>query len=385
VERDGGGRQGGTQTGVRGALKTWLNVAGFFLWGLGIAATFGALLLAQRMPDSPWQFLLGLVAFIWITADLFRKDQAPSTTGCLAWALLLLCLSALYPLRTRGWAPVAAGVLFGAYFWASAKAAGRSYPILPAGCVLAGVSTLRAPWPNEQRCLLALVGVGVAVSLQGAWFIVQYVQGRGRGRGPAQPLTPAGSPRESFDRSFLHLIHWIFGAIGHVKITDPAFERRIRFRYQSEIRQLTDSEFAYLFSDGETFSLFRLPLLLPAIVLFAMWRNREAMTVYGGTKLLAGYPVLASKGQTTYAHADGHGVKFSTPFQDGTLLVSGNYADDSSRGPAIVKHSLAGSISGTWAEHQHRIQALEASGKVAIRQTGFQAYVEISTKETAAW
>jgi hypothetical protein len=187
------------------------------------------------------------------------------------------------------------------------------------------------------------------------------------------------------DRVLLRFLHWIFGGIGHVRICSPELERRIRERYRTEIGQLTELGFDYLFSHGETFSLFRLLLIFPAMVVFAMWRRREVLTVYGGTKILAGYAIYLSRDKTTYAHAFGYGVKFHTLFQDGTLLLSANYADDTAEGPLIVKHCRAASIGDTWAEHQRRIQELEASGKLADRHPSFQAFAEISHKETAAW
>jgi hypothetical protein len=51
----------------------------------------------------------------------------------------------------------------------------------------------------------------------------------------------------------------------------------------------------------------------------------------------------------------------------------------------IVKFAEKASISETWAKHQERIAALEAEGKCVDRQTSFQAYAEISYKETAPW
>jgi len=254
---------------------------------------------------------------------------------------------------------------------------------------VAGLSALQVPWPNEQRCLLALVGVGLAGFLQGASNTVQYLRGRWpqppAGAVLAQPWEPAASAREPLDRSLVRFIRWIFGAIGHVQIGSPAFDQRIRLRYQSEIGELTGLGFAYLYSDGETFSLFRLLLLLPAIIVFDKWRNRQPLTVHRGTKILAGYPVLVSKDETTYANPNGHGVKFLTAFQDGTLLASGSYADDTTRGPMVVKHSRTASIGDTWAGHRERIQELEAEGKQVVRQVGYQAFTEMAPKETAAW
>ena len=66
--------------------------------------------------------------------------------------------------------------------------------------------------------------------------------------------------------------------------------------------------------------------------------------------------------------------------------MSKNYGDDNSRGPMVViNYCKKASISDTWAEHQKRIAVLEAEGKRADRQTSFQAWAEISHKETAAW
>jgi hypothetical protein len=237
------GREPASESGVRGGLKRWRDVAGLLVWGLGIAGFFGQLLLAKRMPHSPWHAVLWIPIMIWLTLDLFRKPETQSAAGCLLWAALVGCLAALYPMRTQDWAPVAAGALFGAYFWAYAKSAGRSYPLLTIGAVLAGVVALLVPWPNEQRSMLALVGVGLTAALQGAWSIVRYLQGRR----PAKPVDAAGSSRES-DRGLLRLVHWIVGSIGHVQICSPELERRIRTRYQSEIGQLTDLGFGYLCS-----------------------------------------------------------------------------------------------------------------------------------------
>jgi hypothetical protein len=253
---------------------------------------------------------------------------------------------------------------------------------LSAGSLLAGVLSLHFPWPNEQRCLLTLVGVGVTATLQGAWIIVRYLQGYRT----AEFSEPAGSPNKSSDRATIRFAHLVFGKIEHVQIYSHELEERIRTRYQSGIRQLTDLGFSYQFSDGETFSSYRLALLFPALIVFLMWRKREVMTIHDGTRILNGHPILIDKNKTAYANPGVFGVSFYSAFQDGTLLVSKNYGGDNSLGPMVVaNYCKSASISDTWAEHQKRIAVLEAEGKRADRQTSFQAWAEISHKETAAW
>jgi hypothetical protein len=204
-------------------------------------------------------------------------------------------------------------------------------------------------------------------------------------RQPHQPSMTRGSPGEASDRNAIRVIHWIMGPIGHVRIRSVAFEKRVRARFQSEIAQLTRLDFEYSYSDGETFSLLRMPLVLPALTAFAMWRNHEAMTIYRGTKLLAGFPVLSSSDRRTCANPSGLGVKFYTAFTDGTLLVSKNFDDPTSAAPMVVKHCKAASIAQAWAEHQGRIEELEAEGKHVDCDTSFEAYAELSQKETAPW
>jgi hypothetical protein len=252
--------QPGTQSDIRAGLKAASPAVRMFLWGLGFSAIFGEILLTKRMPHSPWAIVLAISFLVLMVSSLFRKDEA-SGMSQLLWFATCLCLAAPYYMRTHDWAPVATGALLAVYLWAHFKLTGRSYPFVSACALVAGFLSLQVPWPNSQRCLLTLVGVGVTVSLQGAWLMVRNLQGHQ----PAQSLQPAEAPNESADRVFLHVLHWTFGAIEHVQICSPELEQRIQRRYQSEIGQLRNLGFDFLFSDGETFSLFRLALLLPVI------------------------------------------------------------------------------------------------------------------------
>jgi hypothetical protein len=369
------------QESNRGKLKTALRVMGPFLAGIGFASISGSVLMAIRMPHSLWGFACSLVFLFVSTFSLFRKEQ-PSGSSQLLWFALWLCLIPLYFLRAQIWVPVAGATLFAIYFWRHLKSTGRSYPFMSAGCLLAGVLSLQVPWPNEQRCLLTLVGVGATASLQGLWIIFRYLQGHR----PVNLLEPAEPSSKSSDKQLISFMHLVFGKIEHIQLHSPALEQRIRTRYQSEIYQLTGLGFDYQFSDGEAFSLFRLALLLPALIVFMMWCKREVMDVHGGTKILTAYSIFMSKNKTTFVHPNPFGVKYYTSFQDGTMLVSRNYGDKDGVGPTVMANPCKGaSIADTWAKHQERLAELEAGGKRVNRQTSFQAYAEISHKETAAW
>jgi hypothetical protein len=174
------------------------------------------------------------------------------------------------------------------------------------------------------------------------------------------------------------------GTIEYIPIYNPEFEQRIRMRYQSEIRQLTGLGFDQIFFYGESFLLIRLFLLFPALIVLMMLSKREVMTVQNGTKFLSGYPVFTSGDKTAYSQPSGLGIKFHTAFQDGVILMTKNYGDTRGYGPTVRVHSIReASIGETWAEHQRRVQMAEMDGKRVDRQISFQAFAEISHKETA--
>jgi hypothetical protein len=202
----------------------------------------------------------------------------------------------------------------------------------------------------------------------------------------AQTTGKQASPlSESSNRVLIRFLHWMFGTIQHVPIRSSELDRKVRVRYRQQIEQLTSLGFDYLCSDGEGFALFRLLFLLPAVFLVLMLVDRLPMTISGGL-ILTGWPVLVCRKNSTFATSpDGRRVKFLTLFQDGTLLVSGNYETPLSTRPGIVSQCKAGTISDAWAAHLGRMQSIEFAGTQIDRRSGYEAYVEISDRDTAAW
>lgn len=382
MERQTKGMSPGTETGVRTKTQTWLRVARLFIWGVVFASFSGGMLMEMRFPDSPWAFGFYISISIVMIVGFLRKDE-PLSRAQFRWLALWLCLMPVFFLRTHIWAPVAAGALFAVFDWANLRATGRPYPLLPIGALLAGVLSLLVPWPNEQRFLLTFVGVGIVACLQGAWVILRHLQGHPLAETAELPLFAKG-PND--DRWLVRAIHWIVGPIGHVQISSPELEQRIRTKFQPEIDQLTELDFDLMFFYGETFSIFRALFLLQAIYLIDSWLKKVPITLHDGTKVLIGNPVFISKDKTSYAYPNMMGVTFDTAFLDGTILASKNYGDKSGHGPTIMfNHCPKASISDTWTAHLQRLELLEASGKRVDPLISFQAYAEISYKETAPW
>jgi hypothetical protein len=162
---------------------------------------------------------------------LLRKDDTKVSvaTGCLMPAVVVGCFAGLYFMRAHDWAPVAAGALCAIFFWVLSRSTKRPYLFLSAASLLAGLLSLQFPWPNEQRCLLTAAGVGLTVTLQGAWIIVRYLQGHR----PAELSEPVASSSQSSDRGFLRFAHWIAGTIGYIQISSPELEQRKRSKFPS--------------------------------------------------------------------------------------------------------------------------------------------------------
>jgi hypothetical protein len=185
-----------------------------------------------------------------------------------------------------------------------------------------------------------------------------------------------------FLRMLPSLFGWTVGTLDLVQIFSPGFELRARTKYRAETALLTDLGFDLVFFVGDSTSVFRMLLILPAIIVFQMWRAGVPMTVQNGTRLLTGNPVFISRNKSAYAHPNSLGFTFHTGFQDGTVLVSRNFGDDNGYIPAIVCNFCpAASASDIWAAHQKRLEELETEGRRVDRQTSFQAYREIVLKE----
>jgi hypothetical protein len=178
---------------------------------------------------------------------------------------------------------------------------------------------------------------------------------------------------------------WTLGNVERIQISSPEFEQKMRNRYSAEISQLSSLGFDCAFFFGESFSLFRLLLIFPAMVTFSMLRRGVAMTIYQGTRLLNGNPVLVSRDKRAFAHPNGLGLSFHTSFRDGSLLVSKNYGegDSSSASQVTIKRYNGASIGECWAQHQRSISLLESDANPVDRQSTFDAYCDDIRKEEA--
>ena len=110
------------------------------------------------------------------------------------------------------------------------------------------------------------------------------------------------------------------------------------------------------------------------------------MTIYQGTRLLNGNPVLVSRDKRAFAHPNGLGLSFHTAFRDGSVLASKDYGDGdgSSASQVSTKRYKGASIGELWSQHQRSVSLLETDGNPVDRQSTYDAYREIIRKEEAS-
>jgi hypothetical protein len=254
--------------------------------------------------------------------------------------------------------------------------------VLPVGQdLLAFRARMKRPAPRWQRIVsFALVVTGAVLTTTGAleskhtsaslWVAISLLW-----IGAIVCTISAFPP--SYKR-ILSAILLIFGRIGYVKVSSPELERRILARYQTGIDELLTLGFGFLFYEGETFSIFRLLLGFPALVLLLMWRQGEVIAVHRRTEILFGQPIFASGDGTAYATLSGLGVQFRTRFQNSAILKSTNYGDgDSTVGTPVWRAYSGATIGETWAAHRQSIQTFEAQNISVQQEISWDAHVEL--------
>jgi len=361
--------------GFRERVKVWVSVAGMFLWGAGIACFFGEWLLTRRAPGS----LLGipLLAALLVSGLLptwlgsREKAEKADAAGCWMWFYLCLCWALLFLVRQHVWAAPAAAVVAAVWVWALGRTWRRSWPIAVMGCLAAGAVALQVRLPNEQRLLLVSAGFGLAMALQGVWEMVRHWQGQ----------RPEPAPQEGG-----YGLAWLlFGRIEYLQITSSALDQHFRARYQEATGELARLGFGYLCSYGETFSVFRLLLGIPALAILSLLPKRPVVGIWGGLRISECCPLLIAGDKDAYAEADCECVKFYTAFTDGTFLVSSNYKTLTLKGPVMTKRWRAAGIGEAWGEHQAAVQAFEAAGRRVDRRSSFQEFADLSQRDHASF
>lgn len=185
-------------------------------------------------------------------------------------------------------------------------------------------------------------------------------------------------------RLAMRLVHWLIGPVEDLPLTSPTMDDRVRKRHQTEIAELTDSGFDYLCSEGQRFPLSHLLRIFPALAALGVWLQRTPIWIRDGC-ILFGYPIVHYRLKSSFVELDASHAKFLTTFEDGTLLVSGNYDDPIPRGAGIIRQFKPATITETWNNHIARVHALESINKQIDPRTDYAAYAQASARDRVAW
>lgn len=180
------------------------------------------------------------------------------------------------------------------------------------------------------------------------------------------------------------LIHMLFGPIDFEQITAPQMDQRVRRHHQAEISELMTLGFDYLCSEGERFPLTRILRVVPALVAFDAWIQGEPIWVKDGT-IIFGYPILFHVANPTFVELDASRATFVSTFEDGAVLITGNYDDPTPERPGVMKRCKPGTLVETWNTHLERLRALEIVGEKVDPSSDYNTYRQASAKERAAW
>lgn len=152
------------------------------------------------------------------------------------------------------------------------------------------------------------------------------------------------------------LIHMLFGPIEYPQLTAPQMDQRVRRRHQAEISELLTLGFDYLCSEGQRFPFTRMLRLFPALVAFDAWIQRTPIWIKDGA-ITFGYPILVYRPNPTFVELDASNAEFVSAFEDGAVLVTGNYENPMPEPPGVMRRFKPGTLArhGTpiWDAFEH--------------------------------
>ncbi|HTW80605.1 MAG TPA: hypothetical protein VME23_13750 [Terracidiphilus sp.] len=173
----------------------------------------------------------------------------------------------------------------------------------------------------------------------------------------------------------------LMGPIERVEVTSPEFTDRVRRHYGAQAAQLKIFGFEPLFYFGEAFSIVRVLLVAPGVMLYKMWNEGIPIMRYRGNKVLIANPVFGAEDQRAYARTTRQGVSFHSAFRDGTILVTRNYGVSTSHPQRVVVHALNANAGELWSAHLKGIESIETDANPVACQNSFEFYADLVNKE----
>ncbi|HKA00191.1 MAG TPA: hypothetical protein VKE70_26955 [Candidatus Solibacter sp.] len=190
-------------------------------------------------------------------------------------------------------------------------------------------------------------------------------------------------PEPEFPNRSMQFLTRAFGPVENRQVISPVVESQLRRRHQFRIDELSNLGFSYLCCYSESFPAGRLLFGIPLVIVFFMFAGREYIRLRD-RRIHIYCRLMLSRDCSTYADLTGRGVKFYTTFSDRTCIITSQYSGADYNSPRVTKRYIDANINETWTAHRAVIDAREASGTRAVRQTSFADFERISDLERAA-
>lgn len=165
------------------------------------------------------------------------------------------------------------------------------------------------------------------------------------------------------------------------EIHKDKIEFTLRVRYAAEIQQLFLCGFGEEIFVREVSFPFSALVLLPIGVLH--WFQRELLRVEFPLRLIWYNPVMLNQEFATYAYIQARGVKFTTGFEDGTMLVTTNYASGvlTYPQPNFVRYGFPNAtLENTWIHHGWAIKRRLGEGHILNHSLRLAEIIELERR-----
>ena len=165
----------------------------------------------------------------------------------------------------------------------------------------------------------------------------------------------------------------------YIRDVPKSTQTRVRARYADDLGRLSSLGFSELLFYSEVLKARPFHFAVLALMLL----RREVVFRHQGLRMGAAYLLMKHEASHTVALPMGMGVKFYTPFADGSLLIATTFPSEAipRAGRSVEKHVDNASIDEVWPPHLARVNAAIANGKATRPTSTFEEFVALSLQE----
>lgn len=165
----------------------------------------------------------------------------------------------------------------------------------------------------------------------------------------------------------------------YIRAVPKSTQTRVRARYADDLGRLSSLGFSEFIFYSEVLKTRPSHFAILAFMLL----RREVLFRHEGLRMGASYLLMKHDAPFTVALPMGMGVKFYTPFTDGSLLIATTFPSEAIPpvGRSVEKHVDNTSLETAWNDHRGRVARATEGGRVTRPVTTFDEFVALSLQE----